>query len=415
MSETKPNTFDVAIIGGGIWGSAIAYALAKEHGARVAVVERLTLNAAATSRAAALMPRLRAESELRWMVRETYHAIETLEQSLGDSVGLSRVGSLHVAASPATEESLQAMVAANQGEGDTVTWLDKEEAQARAPWLDLSSGRAFAWVAEDGFIDPYRLGTAFVQAGKQAGVAFFQNTEVTGLMRDKGTATTRVIGLETAAGPINAGTVVDAAGPWASIAASWAGIGLAMAPVRSHYWITAPEERFSRDQAMVFVPDGRFYARPELGGLLFGFRDTRCVGADPRAFPPDMSGFAFGYDDDGWESLAEGCEAFAPFCPDLAERPIAHYVSGASAYTADGKFLLGKLPQVEGFVAATGCSGAGIATAAGVGKAVAALVAGKEPPISLTLFRLDRFGPIEPFDPALWQRCADARANKRAG
>ncbi|MGB1024973.1 MAG: NAD(P)/FAD-dependent oxidoreductase, partial [Rhodospirillaceae bacterium] len=250
-------------------------------------------------------------------------------------------------------------------------------------------------------------------AAKKAGAVLAQSQEVVGLLGD---GKSHVEGVRLSDGhTITADMTVCAAGPWSALVGQWVGLGLPLAPVRSHYWISAMDDRFARNQVMVFIPDGKFYSRPELGGLLYGFRDRVCVAADPRLYPPDPAGFAFGYDDEGWDSLAEGIAGFTDYFPGLDQVPTAHYISAASAYTPDGKFVIGAWPTVKGFLAVTGCSGAGIATSGGVGRAAAAMAAGSTAPYDMSLFRPDRFGPIDPVDPAFLQRCADARANKRAG
>lgn len=407
-----PATVDVVVIGGGIWGAATAEALRRHHGVGVAVLERRALSAATTSYGAALMPRARSTVTLRAMVRETYASIAHMEAALGEDLALHRNGALHVAVADGTKAALRAQVEAARAEGDHVDWLDADAARAKVPWLAADPAWSFAFFPDDGFIDPYLLGSAYARAAKAAGAGVHQGVTVTGLSRDGD----RVTGVETDRGAIACATVVCAAGPWSGLVGLWAGARLPLAPVRSHYWITAPDEtRFPRDQAMVFAPDGRFYSRPEVGGLLYGFRDRVCVAADPRVYPPDPRGFAFGHDDAGWDSLAEGLERFRPFWEGLGAEPVAHYISAASAYTPDGQFVIGPWPGIEGFVAVTGCSGAGIATSGGVGRAAAALAVGTEAPWDLSAFRPDRFGAVDPVDPAFLQRCADARANKRVG
>jgi 4-methylaminobutanoate oxidase (formaldehyde-forming) len=193
------------------------------------------------------------------------------------------------------------------------------------------------------------------------------------------------------------------------------GLGLPMAPVRSHYWISASQQAISPEQPFIIVPEARAYARPEGERLLFGFREAQSVGVDPRLLPETMTGFVFKQDPSGWESLLEGIPDLSKFFPLVEEVEITHYIKGLSNYTPDGNFVLGALPGLDGFLAATGCAGAGLAMSGGIGRLVADLALGHVPFVDPAPHRIDRFGEVDPFDPKFIRRCADARSRKITG
>jgi len=412
MSTSTPPTqhADLVIIGGGVFGLSIAYHYARLEAGRVLLLERNALATAATSRAAALLTRARAKTALMPLIAQTYADIATLEAELGEPLDLHRVGSLHVAASEARQRELRELVAIAEAADLQVEWLAADEAVRRAPWLNPEAIAAAAFMPEDGFVDPYRLAMAYARAAKFHGAMLHQGVAATGF-RLRGD---QITGVTTAQGVVHAGCVVDAAGAWANLLAAQLGVGLPMAPVRSQYWITAPDPLCPPDHPIVILPDARAYSRPELGGLLFGLREQQSVSFDPRRLPDQSSGFALG-DDNGWSSLVEGAPALRRFLPTLDRLEIAHHIAGLSTYTPDGLFVLGPAPEMRGFLAATGCSGAGIAAAGGVGASIAALATGQTPPFDLTPFRPDRFGNVDPFDPEFRQRCEWARSNKVSG
>jgi 4-methylaminobutanoate oxidase (formaldehyde-forming) len=193
------------------------------------------------------------------------------------------------------------------------------------------------------------------------------------------------------------------------------GVGLATAPVRSQYWITESDPAFPRRHPVVVLPDANAYTRPELGGLVIGLRERRSVSVDPRALPADTTGFAFDDDPHGWNALAEGSDRLQRFLPALEHVGIRHHIAGFSTYTPDGRPILGPVDGVDGLLVASGCCGAGIAISGGVGFVLAELACGRRPSIDLAPFRNDRFGAVDPYDPAFRQRCAAARSNKSAG
>jgi 4-methylaminobutanoate oxidase (formaldehyde-forming) len=128
-----------------------------------------------------------------------------------------------------------------------------------------------------------------------------------------------------------------------------------------------------------------------------------------------MNGLNFRQDPRGWETLMEGAPKLSLFLPQIDEIKITSYIRGLSNYTPDGNFVVGAFPGLVGFIAATGCAGAGLAMSGGIGRLVAELVTGQIPFVDPTPHRIDRFGTIDPTDSDFIQRCADARSGKVTG
>ena len=70
---------------------------------------------------------------------------------------------------------------------------------------------------------------------------------------------------------------------------------------------------------------------------------------------------------------------------------------------------MGIVPGIKNIYAATGCAGAGISVAGGVGLAFAEMIAGKPNPFDFTEFDINRFGKIDPFGKEWLEKCALAR------
>src|SRR5438874_211572 len=88
--------------------------------------------------------------------------------------------------------------------------LDRVEALARHPWLKLDGIDAIGFEAEAGFADPYLVTTGFARAARRLGAEIRTATSVTGLLRDRD----RVVGVQTAAGPIHTDIVLSAVNVW---------------------------------------------------------------------------------------------------------------------------------------------------------------------------------------------------------
>ncbi|PCM43242.1 NAD(P)/FAD-dependent oxidoreductase [Marinobacter sp. ANT_B65] len=403
---------DVVIIGGGILGCAIARYLSQTPNLGIVVVERHGLGEQTTSHAAALLTRVRPHRVLTDMVMETFRAIDELGSYLGEQLPLKRVGSLQVSAKPEGRRQIEQTSQRAEDAGVLAERISADEAMRLAPWLELTPDASALWLPDDGYIDPYTLCQAYAAEARRKGTRFLLKREVSELLQQSSTVT----GVRLADGEtISAGTVIDAAGPWSTALAMQAGIHLGMAPVRSHYWISSPHPKISTHGPMTILPDSGAYARPEVGGLLFGLRDQQSVVAHPATLPDNLQGFRFDTDPTGELALESGYEALRCQLSVLDELRLAHYVSNVSSYTPDGFALLGPMPGIDGFIAATGCSGGGVGMSGGIGRLIAELATNQSPFVPPEPFRLDRFGDIDSYSPDFIRRCAEARARKRTG
>jgi len=398
---------EIVVVGGGVIGCAIAWRLAAERRS-VLVLERNDVGSAASSRAAGLITPLRPSVAGNWFVRQTLDAFDQLSGILGEPVGFHRVGTVLVAASPDSERQLLAMTEAAVSGGPSYDWLDRMEAERRLPWLSASTVRRIAWVPEGGYIDPYLLTQAYGRAARAAGARIRTRVSASRLIVEDG----RVRGVDTDQGRVACRNVVLAAGAWAGPLASAIGVPLGMAPVRSHYWITASNPLFDADQPVTLLPDAASYVRPEHDRLVIGAREGRSPSYDARSLPDDAGALPLGSEEERWIGLIERRDALLTFLPSLDELEMVHFIAGLSAYTPDGQQLIGPAPGVAGLYVAAGCCGMGIATSAGIARLIADMIAGRTPPVDPRPYRLDRFGAFDPYQPEFLERCAQSRTAK---
>lgn len=402
---------DVVVIGGGIFGCAIAYYYTRNHpGKKIIVLERNELCNAATSRAAALMTVVRARRSYIPLSMETYRVVPELEARLGESLGMKVVGMMHVAASEARVAELEELMSVATAFGQPAHYISGAQAQQMAPWLNTKDALKIAFMPNEAYCDPYLLGTFFARCARQNGAEIIQGCAVRDLLYENDMLT----GVHTSSGRVEADIVIDAAGAWAPIWGAKARVGIPMAPVRSQYWITERADIFPEHSPIVLLPDAQAYARPEGGALLFGVREQQSVYSSPETIPADISDFVFS-EDKGMNDLAENADRLARFFPAFYETGIKHYVAGFSGYTPDGQLAIGKVSSVKNFLVAGGCCGAGIAVSGGVGRALAEMAAGAEPTYDLSAFHPERFGAIDPFSADWLKKCAMARSKKTSG
>jgi sarcosine oxidase subunit beta len=404
---------DILIIGCGIFGAAIAWALGRRGlGHRVLIVDRQPPASGATSRAAGLVTQVRSDPALQALAGETLAAIEVLKSHFGEDVGCHCVGALHVGPL-AQKAALAHMLAACTATGIRGQWQDKAQVLAQSPWLDPEAFDIAAFFPDECYVDPYLLSSAYLRGALQMGAKLRLESRVAHIQHHAGAVT----GIELEDGTVlPARIVVNAAGAWSNLLSVELGLPLPMAPVRSQYWITERSPEFFPSGPIVFMTNIRAYARPEVGALLFGIRENAPAVAAPRELPENLQGFVFdAADPDGWGNLVEAFEPLSRYFPAIKRLGIAHYITGPSNYTPDGQPIVGASAAIAGLLVATGCNGSGITYSAGVGRLITELICGDTPFMDASRLDPARALQINPFAPAFLQACAHARATKSTG
>lgn len=403
---------DIIIIGGGLLGTAAACQLAKRGAGRIVLFERQDIASQASSRAACLLTRARTKPAVMRMVQETYDCIAEIETLLGESLEMQSVGSVTIAASETAEKGMDALAAAAEGFGIPVERIGRERLKELLPWIETAPVTGAIYMPTDAFIDSALLCNGYARAARHLGVELRSRTAVREITHENGAVTGVVLD---DGSRVEAPVVIDAAGAWANLLSMPLGIGLPMTPVRSHFWITEQNPAiFPAQEPFAVIPDARAFTRPDVGGLIIGIREPVCVSFDPHEMKDSIEHVDFS-PDNGWETLSQVAELFEPFFPAIRDTGIAHYVAGPSCYVPDAMFVVGPSSRLKGFFAATGCCGGGVACGGGIGRLVAELVMGTEPFVDPAPFCPERFGEVDPFDPAFQKRCADARSNKKGG
>ena len=401
-------TFDHIIIGGGVLGLSIAYYFARDSRDSVLVLERNELAGSASSKAAGLVLQASSKPPNTPLAKLTREIVPQLEEETGDPVGFHDVGSIRIAASDARVEELKSVEQNASGNDIPFVHLSHEEARRKAEWLDVTTSNRITFFPGDGYVDPYLLGHAYGRAARNRGVQIRTRTAVNDMMIDSGA----VVGVRCSSGEVSGGSIIDAAGAWASVISAQAGYPLPMTPTRSHYWITAADKVYGGEFPVVLLPDCQAYMRPEVGGMIIGVQEKSSATFDARDLPDDINTFSPTQGEEHWDVIGGAMEAISVFFPAVMEAEFSHYVSGLSTYTPDGKILLGAIPGVRNFFTAAGCCGNGIALSAGIGSAISALVRNEQPAFDIAPFAPDRFGLVDPFSREFRDLCAAARAAK---
>jgi FAD-dependent oxidoreductase domain-containing protein 1 len=370
---------DVIVIGGGVMGSSVAYHLKSDPAftGTVTVVERDPTYARASSALSASSIRQQFSTPLN--IHLSRYGIGFLRRAgelLGVELGLREPGYLFLA-SPAGEAVLRANHAIQKGEDCAVELLDPAALVGRFPWISTEGVTlASHGTANEGWFDGPALMQGFRRKARELGAAYVAD-EVVGL---SGSSVTLRSG-----GRLEAKTIVLAAGPWSGEVAARAGIALPVEPRRRSVFVFDVREPPGITLLTIdpsgtwFRPEGRFY----IGGT------TPVAGNDPPGAPLEVQHQE--WDEIVWPTLAARVPAFE------AAKVVNAWAGYYEYNTFDQNGIVGRHPEIESLIFATGFSGHGIQQSPAVGRAVAELIVhGSYRTLDLSPFGYERISAGRP-------------------
>lgn len=366
---------DVAIIGAGVIGTSVAFQLARLGGARVVLLERETLPGTGSTAKANGGIRAQFTTDVNVaMSLASMEILDALAEEIGQPPMYHKAGYLFLTGDPKKLAAMESAAAFQRARGVAVEVLDAAAVRARAPYAEGPIvGGTFG--PRDGFIDPGGLTNFFLREASRAGVRTLYGAGVTAIARAGAD-----FRLETAAGVVEAGAVVIAAGPWTGRVAALAGLDVPVEPVRRHIFVSGPCPHLPPVIPMTIDADS---------GVLVRREGNRVAIAWSNADEPP--GFNAAFDPDFFLRFAEPLEARFP---SIAAAGLDMHMSWSGLYevTPDHHAVLGAVPEMPGLFVASGFSGHGVMHAPAAGRAIAELVLrGGSETVDVGPLALDRF------------------------
>jgi len=365
---------DVAIVGGGVMGCAIALRLA-QRGLAVTVVERGIPGAEASSAAAGILgPQWEAEGagpllDLGLRSRALYAGFAAeLRELSGIDIGFAKSGLLEVAFDEAGAQALATRWAWQRGRGLRGEMLDGGQVRAIEPHLGPAV-RAGLRLPDEGHVNARALARALSQAAAIAGARFLQGHYVRRVV----TAGDRVTGVELDGETLPAKTVVIAAGSWSSLVEGGGVPPPTVRPARGQMVAIEMRPPLFRH---VIAAHGRGYLVPRLDGTVLAGSTLEMVGYRKEVTVAGLS-----------QILA----MVRALVPDLDHAPVVETWSNFRPYTDDHLPVLGRT-GVEGLVLATGHYRYGILLTPITAQLITELITSGTATIDLTPFSVARFG-----------------------
>jgi D-arginine dehydrogenase len=343
---------DVLIVGAGIAGSALAFELAADR--TVAMVEREAAPGYhSTGRSAAMLTETYGTAAVRALAAASRAFFERPPPGFCAYPLLAPRGMLHVARADQAAAFEQAR---RDAAGAGVRLLGREAVLALAPFLDPAYAHAGLYEAAAMAIDVSALHQGYVRAFRERDGHLACDADILSIARRQGGWE-----IETRAGALRAGVLVNAAGAWADEIAEMAGVApLGLVPRRRTALLLDPPDGMDPTAwPMVIDVEERFYVKPEAGQLLVSPADATPVA--PSDVQPEELDVALAVDH--FECVS-GRKVVR----------IGRRWAGLRTFAPDENPVLGPDPGEPAFFWLAGQGGFGIMTAPAMAQAAAALL-----------------------------------------
>lgn len=380
--------YDIVIIGGAIVGSSLAYYLREEgFTGSIALIERdpQFAHSATTLSAASIRQQFSIAENIR-LSRFTLGLFKRLKEEFGADADIGfREGGYLILAGENGLPILKANHAVQIAEGADIVLEDAEALTRRFSWISPEGITAGAYGRSgEGWFDAHAYLGLFRRALRTKGVDM-----VTASVAAIGRHGARVTSVTLDNGEtLEAGIVVDAAGPNAGKVAALAGLVLPVEPRKRTVFVFEARDRFD-DMPLLVDPSG-IYVRPEGSVYITGGAESEEGenAADPADFEPEWGLF----EEIIWPTLFTRIPAFEAI--KMTRAWAGHY----DYNVLDQNAVIGPHPEVGNFLFANGFSGHGLQQAPAVGKSLAELIVhGAYRTVDCSPFGYERVAEGRPF------------------
>ena len=373
---------DIAIVGAGVMGLALAYNLASNprglSGKRIVVIDGHYLAWGASGRnGGGVRQQWSTEMNVRLM-QESMDICAHFAKRMRINVWMRRGGYLFLARTQAAARRLERNVGVQNRCGLATQMIAPEEARALVPELGAPSGFVAAcYNPTDGIVFPVAVPVGLCA---RRGEARRGDPHVDARHGDRAPRGGGGFRITTPAGTFSAGRIVCAAGAWSPEVARLVGASLPNRPQRHEILSTEPLKPFLKP--MVTVSETGLYVSQSLRGELVGGismppeddgRGRRVRLGSRLAFTTTMA------------------RALVELMPRLGHVKVVRQWAGPYDVSPDGNPIVGELPEVPGFYVVCGFRGHGFMMAPVVARHFAAALRGEPPHAFLSAWSPARF------------------------
>ncbi len=336
--------YDIVVVGAGITGASAAYYLKKKGVEKVLLLDRGDAASGGTGKSAAIVRTFYTIPVMARLAKEAVRLFHNLKDEVGGDGGFQHTGFTQLVP-PEWVDTTKEKVAMHRDLGIDTDFVPESDWEKRFPWLNIEGVGAIVFENESGFADPVMTTEAFVNGFVKMGGEFRPRTPVRELIREGD----RVTGVLLDDGPLSAGGVINAAGPWAKFLAESAGLELPLQAVREQDSIWEVRGDRPLPTTPVSNPIEAIYMRPMgEGRWLFGRGYPKpYYGVDPYNFKETCDN----------DFITDLYDRWCKRIPPLQGSKLLHGYAALYDVTPDWIPFMGPRSGLEGYYDACGGSG----------------------------------------------------------
>ena len=385
MQAPSRSSYDVLIVGGAVYGSAVAWWLTQMAGfdGKVRVVERdPAYTFASTSHTNSCIRQQFSNATNIQVSQFGAEFIKNFRTFMGGDpdvphLSLHSFGYLYLADTPEFALTLKRSQAVQESLGAGTRHLSREDIAAAYPFYQLDDILAGNHnLVDEGYFDGGTMFDWFKRSARANGVEYIHG-EVAAITRDGNAVQSVTLSDGT---KIACGTLVNASGPRAAATARMAGLDIPVVPRKRYTFVFDAAKPLDRDLPLTIDPSG-VHVRTDGKYYLAG-----C----PPDEDEDVAYDDFNFDHSIWEQKV--WPTIATRIPQFEAVKVINQWVGHYAYnTLDQNALLGRAQDCPNFVFVNGFSGHGLQQSPAMGRGIAELIAyGTYRSLDLSAFDVNR-------------------------
>jgi len=378
---------EVAIIGGGIVGCAVAYYVSKA-GLDTILIEKDDIASGTSSRCDGNITIVDKDPgfDSQMSLKSQELTIE-LNDELEIPFEYRELGSILVCDNDDEMEAAVEWVKTQNEAGLKFNVLDPQDIRNESPYFseDIPGGLE---CETDSLINPYLFSYSLIDKAKQYGLRTYTQREVTNITKDDDFT------IETTNGTFTAKKVVNAAGVWAPFIGEMLGIDIPITPRKGHILVGSRQEPVMMRNVMEFG-----YLMNKFGRERIADPITTKYGVALVLEPTESQNFLIGSSRQfvGFDSTVDINVVHAVarralrFFPKMDDFRLIRAYTGFRPFTEDHLPIVSHVDEVPGFYIAAGHEGDGISLATVTGKLIEEIITESETCIPVEPLKFDRF------------------------